>query len=106
MVGDGHPYLVALLSLDGEAVAEWAHHHGRIGAIEVLCEDPELQAQIRATVEAASAEFSRAEGIKRWRLLPREFTVANDELTPTLKVKRDVVVKKHAELIDELYAEG
>ncbi len=106
VVGDGRPYLVALLSLDGEAVAEWAHHHHKIGSVENLTDDPDLARRIRKAVEATNARFSRAEGIKRWRLLPREFTVAGDELTPTLKVKRDVVAKKHAEMIDELYVEG
>lgn len=106
VVGDGRPYLVALLSLDGEAVAEWAHHHHKIGSVENLLDDPDLTARIRQAVEATNAGLSRAEGIKRWRLLPREFTVASDELTPTLKVKRDVVAKKHAEVIDELYVEG
>ena len=70
VVGDGRPYLVALLSLDGEVVAEWAHHHHKIGSVENLLDDPDLARRIRKTVEATNAGLSRAEGIKRWRLLP------------------------------------
>jgi long-chain acyl-CoA synthetase len=104
VVGEGRSYLVALLTLDAESLAGWAHRRGKIGNVEALVSDPELLAVIGDEVEDANRHVARIEGIKRWRLLPREFTVTGGELTPTLKVKRSAVIAANAELIDELYA--
>jgi long-chain acyl-CoA synthetase len=104
VVGEGRPYLVALLTLDGEAVAEWAHHRRQLGATEALAHDPELLDAIGRGVDEVNAGHARVEGIKRWRILPSEFTVASGEMTPTLKVKRNVVIERYADVIEELYA--
>ena len=102
IIGDGRPYLVALLSLDSEAVADWAHRP--TGAtVNSMMTDTELNRRIAATVASVNGQVSRAEGIKRWHLLSREFTVDTDELTPTLKVKRQVVSKNYLDLINALY---
>ena len=59
---------------------------------------------IQGAVDAVNAEFSSAEGIKRFRILPRDLLVEEEEITPTLKVRRRAIVEKYADAIDELYA--
>jgi long-chain acyl-CoA synthetase len=104
VVGDGRPYLTALVTVDAEAVADWAQHEGRSLDVEALSEDPGLRAALDQAVERVNASHSHAEAIRRWRVLPRELTLAGGELTPTLKVKRNVVVDRWSELIAEMYA--
>ena len=104
VIGDGRPYLTALLTLDGDAVTRWAAEHGKLGDLEVLSADPDLLVEVQQAIDRANAERSRIEGIKRWRILPRDFTVAAGELTPTLKVRRNVVNQRYADVIAELYA--
>ncbi|MGZ4758131.1 MAG: AMP-dependent synthetase/ligase [Acidimicrobiales bacterium] len=102
--GEGRPYLTALLTLDDEAVATWAERKGRLPEAEALHEDPELIEEVTRSIERVNARNARIEGIKRWHVLPHDFTVADGELTPTLKVKRKVVLDRHAPLIEQLYA--
>ncbi|MCD9622298.1 AMP-dependent synthetase/ligase [Rhabdothermincola salaria] len=105
VIGDGRPYLTALLTLDPDAVREWAAHHGKsINDAEAMVSDPEVHAAIAASIEQVNDEHARVEGIKRWRLLPRDLSISSGELTPTLKVKRQVVANRWSELIDEMYA--
>ena len=104
VIGDGRPYLTALLTLDSEAVLEWAAHHGRSGTIEALSADPDVLREVGESVERVNLEHARVEGIKRWHVLPHDLTVAGGELTPTLKVKRGVVADKYADVVEALYA--
>jgi long-chain acyl-CoA synthetase len=104
VVGDGRPYLTALLTLDSEAVLEWAGQHGRSGTIEALSSDPEVLHEVGESVDRVNLEHARVEGIKRWHVLPHDLTVAGGELTPTLKVKRQVVADKYADAVEALYA--
>ncbi|MGV3760408.1 MAG: AMP-dependent synthetase/ligase [Actinomycetota bacterium] len=106
VVGDDRPYLTALLTLDADAVAQWAHAQGRTMTVEALIDDDDLRAEIAAAVERVNAKHSHAEGIRRWRLLPADLTVAAGELTPTLKVKREVVTTVYADLVEEMYADA
>jgi long-chain acyl-CoA synthetase len=104
VIGDGRPYLTALLGLEGEAVARWASQLGKIADFEALVADPDLKAEITACIDRVNALHAPIEQIKAWRIIPNELTVAAGELTPTLKVKRDVVSERYAPLIEELYA--
>jgi long-chain acyl-CoA synthetase len=104
VVGDGRPYLTALFTLDPAAAAEWAAYAGRSPDMEALVEDPELHVKVARLVEGINAEHAHAEAIRRWRVLPRDLTMAAGELTPTLKVKRDVVIEHCADLINQMYA--
>jgi long-chain acyl-CoA synthetase len=106
VVGDDRPYLTALLALDADAAADWAMHEGRSLTVEALVEDPGLHAAIDEAVERVNARHSHAEGIRRWRLLPHDLTVAGQELTPTLKVRRELVIAEFPELVEEMYAES
>jgi long-chain acyl-CoA synthetase len=104
VVGDGRPYLTALLTLDAEALHEWAAEHGHRGRLEDLASDPDVLQEVAESVERVNLEHARVEGIKRWHVLPQDLTVAGGELTPTLKVKRQVVAERYADVIEELYA--
>jgi len=105
VVGEGRRYLVALVTLDPEELAAWARKHHRLGDQETLAGEPELQAEIQAVIDRVNAKRSRAESIRKFRVLARVLTTEDGELTPTMKVRRSVVYDHHAAVIDELYAD-
>lgn len=102
--GDGRPYPVALLTLSADAAAGWAAARG-IGAASPadLARHPAVLAEIERAVGAANARLARVQQVKRWRLLPAEWSVQGEELTPSLKLKRRVVQRKYAAEIGALY---
>jgi len=103
--GDRRPYVVALLTLDGEAAPAWARARGiTAGSLAALASDPQVLAEVAAGVAAANERLARVQQVKRWRLLPVEWTAETEELTPTLKLKRRVVHAKDADALDSLYA--
>ena len=103
--GDRRPYVVALLTLDGEAARAWARARGiTAGSLAELASDPQVLAEVAAGVAAANERLARVQQVKRWHLLPVEWTAETEELTPTLKLKRRVVHAKYADIIDSLYA--
>ena len=77
-----------------------------IADYEVLAADPDLHRAIEDFVGEVNTRRSRVEGIRKYRILARELTVAGGELTPTLKVRRAVVCADNAELIEDMYAES
>ena len=102
--GDRRPYVIALLTLDGEAAPAWARARGiTAGSLAELACDPQLLAEVAAGVAAANQRLARVQQVKRWHLLPVEWTAETEELTPTLKLKRRVVHAKYADIIDTLY---
>ncbi len=102
VVGDGRPYIASLITLDEEGLEFWRKQHGRPDGADVS-DDPELIADIQAAVDDANKAVSRAESIRRFRILPSDFTESNGYLTPSLKVRRNVVIKDYAADIDALY---
>jgi long-chain acyl-CoA synthetase len=104
VVGDGRRYLTALLSLDNDAVEAAIGGHNGHGATEVLATHPLVDQEISRAIERLNAERAPAERIKAWRILPRELTVTGGELTPTLKVKRAMVIERFGDLVEEMYA--
>jgi long-chain acyl-CoA synthetase len=95
--------VVALLTLDGEAAPAWARARGiTASSLAALASDPQVLAEMAAGV-AANEQLARVQQVKRWRLLPVEWTAETEELTPTLKLKRRVVHAKYADVIDSLY---
>ncbi|MFI2651252.1 AMP-dependent synthetase/ligase [Micromonospora fulviviridis] len=104
LVGDAKPYAAALITIDPQAWQRWraAHGHPRASVAE-LRDDPALRGEIQAAVDRANSSVSKAEAIKTFRILPDDFTEANGELTPTLKIKREVVARRRAAEIDALY---
>ncbi len=104
-VGDKQPFIGALIAIDPEAFDVWKQHHGKGADASVgdLREDPDLVAEIELAVKDANQHVSHAESIRKFRILPCDFTVLTGELTPTLKVKRNVVAQKFAEEIEAIY---
>ncbi|MDQ1007149.1 long-chain acyl-CoA synthetase [Streptomyces sp. V4I23] len=106
VVGDNRPYVAALITLEPEAVEHWLAVRGRPKDTPLarLCEDPELIADVQRAVDHANAAVSRAESIRRFRLVPGDFTEENGLLTPSLKIKRHAVAAAYAAEIESLYA--
>ncbi|MEU6411109.1 AMP-dependent synthetase/ligase [Microbispora sp. NPDC046933] len=105
--GDRRPYPVAILTLDGEVAPEWARARGiAFGSLSDLAGHRDVLKEVEAAVEAANRKLARVQQVKRWRLLPVEWTAETDELTPSLKLKRRVVHARYAEVIEELYGAG
>jgi len=104
--GDRRPFVTALLALDGEAAPAWARARGiAFGSLADLAADPQVLAEVASGVAAANERLARVQQVKRWRLLPAEWTAETGELTPTLKLKRRVVHDRYGDVIDSLYAE-
>lgn len=104
-IGDNHSYVVALLTLDGEIAPLLAQKHGiEFSDLADLAASPQVRALIQQAVDAANEKLSRPEQVKRWELLPMEWTPESSELTPTLKLKRRVVNERYADVIDRLYS--
>jgi long-chain acyl-CoA synthetase len=103
--GDGRPYVVALLTLDGEVAPAWARARGiTASSLAELASDPQVLAEVAAGVADANKRLARVQQVKRWHLLAVEWTAETGELTPTLKLKRRVVHAKYADVIDSIYA--
>ncbi|TMR33116.1 AMP-dependent synthetase/ligase [Actinomadura geliboluensis] len=103
--GDRRPYVVALITLDGEVAPVWAAAHGiDTTDLAALAEHPVVREEVARAVEDANARLARVQQVKKWRLLPAEWTAESEELTPTLKLKRRVVHTKYSPDIDALYA--
>ena len=105
VVGDQRPYIAALVTLDQAAFARWKRRLGKPPGASVadLREDPDLLAAVREAVDRANAAVSRAEAIKRFRILPDGFAVGA-ELTQTQKVRRDYVLAEFAADVEALYS--
>ncbi|VXC48918.1 AMP-dependent synthetase/ligase [Nocardioides sp. AX2bis] len=103
VVGDGRPYVGALVTLDPDAVALWAERHGTTDDPARLTGHPALLADVQAGVDEANLAVSKAESIKRFRVLPRDWTEEDGELTPSLKLRRSVVLRRHRDAIEGLY---
>ncbi|MFD1833363.1 AMP-dependent synthetase/ligase [Streptomyces desertarenae] len=105
VVGDGRPFVGALITLDEEFLPRWAEEHGKAGLPrEALLADPELLAAVQRAVDDGNAAVSRAESVRRFRILPHQFTEESGHLTPSLKLKRAVVARDFAQEIEALYA--
>jgi long-chain acyl-CoA synthetase len=105
VIGDGRPYVVALLTLDAETAPGWAARNGLPFAdLASFSREPRVTQEIQRAVDEANEHVSHAEAVKRFAVLAREWDVAGDELTPTLKLKRRVIAAKYAEDIERLYA--
>ncbi|HEY6461921.1 MAG TPA: AMP-dependent synthetase/ligase [Polyangiaceae bacterium] len=103
--GDRRPYLVALVTLNAETAARFARQHGKPEELEKLAEDAEVRASVEREIAAVNGRLSSFETVKRFAILPKDFTIDGGELTPTLKVKRKVVSERYRTTIDALYDE-
>jgi long-subunit acyl-CoA synthetase (AMP-forming) len=106
-VGDRRPYVAAVLVLDPDAAVDFAAEHGIDDAsVAALAGHADVLRAVDAAVEAANARLSRVERVKRHAILPHEWRAGGEELTPTLKVKRQAVALRYAAEIDALYSSG
>lgn len=106
VVGDGKPFIGALITLDAEAIGPWAKANGKPEDMTVAQarEDADVMAAIEAAVQSANASVSRAESIRKYHVLSDDLTEESGHLTPSLKIKRNVVMKDYAAEIEALYA--
>jgi long-subunit acyl-CoA synthetase (AMP-forming) len=106
-IGDRRSYNVALIVLDPDASAAFAHRHGLENpSVDAMAHEPRVLDEVRAGVERANSHLSRVEQIKRFKVLPCDWPPAGDELTPTMKLKRTPISQKYADEIEALYSAG
>jgi long-chain acyl-CoA synthetase len=102
-LGDRRSYITALLVLDPDAIPAWAQANG-VEADADVTSHPAMLAEIGRAVEEANSHLARVEQVKRWKLLPGEWTAESGDLTPTLKKRRRVIAERYAAEIEALYA--
>ncbi|RNL79088.1 AMP-dependent synthetase/ligase [Nocardioides marmorisolisilvae] len=103
VVGDGRPFIGALVTLDRETVPSWAEQHGKPTDIAKLLDDPDLLEEIQGAVDDANKAVSQAESIRKFAVLPGEWTEEGGQLTPSLKLKRNVVMRENVDEVEALY---
>jgi len=105
VVGDNQPFIAALVTIDPDALKAWVANNKKDGAsINDLINDPDLIAVVQTAVDEANKAVSKAESIRKFTILPVDFTIAGGHLTAKLSVKRHVVAKEFAQEIDALFA--
>ncbi|WP_312180130.1 AMP-dependent synthetase/ligase [Arthrobacter sp.] len=104
VVGEGRPFVGALVTLDEEALAVWTREQGHGPETGPAAENPLVQAQVQEAVDAANATVSRAEQIRRFTVLPHDFSPETGHVTPTLKLRRQAVIADYSAEVDKLYA--
>src|SRR6056297_1792899 len=104
VLGDDRPFVAALITIDDDALALWRREHG---SDDIAADrDGLLHAEIQRCVDDVNSTLSRAESIRQFDVLTSDFSIANGELTPTLKPRRAVIALRHADTIEALYARG
>ena len=104
VVGDRRPYVAALITLDPTEIRAWASARGLGDDLAALACDEQVRALVQEIVDGVNEDRSRFEQLKRFVILPRDFTMEDGEITPTLKLKRRVCLEHFAETVEELYA--
>ncbi len=104
VVGDGRPFIGALITLDRETIGGWAESHGKSIDIGKLLDDQDLYSEIAGAVDEANKAVSKAESIRQFSILADEWTEETGQLTPSLKLKRNVVMRDHVDEIEALYS--
>jgi long-chain acyl-CoA synthetase len=104
MYGDRRPYPVALITLDPEEIGPWAKEQGLPDDPAVLAQDPKVNELIQEVLDDVNAKYAQVEQIKKFKILDHDLSQETGELTPTLKVKRNVVYDRYADSFEQLYA--
>lgn len=102
--GDAKPFISALIVLDPEAYPVWASQHGAPADIAAAADDPKVLAEVGRAVSEGNTELAKVEQVKKWTVLGSEWTPDSGELTPTMKLKRNVIHDKYREQIESMYA--
>jgi long-chain acyl-CoA synthetase len=103
VVGDGQPFIAALVTIDEEALPAWAEQHGKTGSVADLVDDPDLRQAVEGAIDDANQAVSKAEAIRKFEILPYDWTEEGGQLTPSLKLKRNVVMRECRDEIAALY---
>ncbi len=103
VIGDRRPYLVALVTLDPEEAVKHAKESGLPEDPEAIAANPDVKASIMAHIDGINEKFARVEQVKKIKILPQDLSQEGGELTPTMKVKRNVVADKYADEVEALY---
>ncbi|MBW4096171.1 MAG: long-chain fatty acid--CoA ligase, partial [Acidobacteria bacterium] len=105
VIGEQRPFIAALITLDEEALPQWAKHHGLDEHITLreAISNPTINAAVQKAVDKANESVSHAEAIKSFRIVEKDFTEESGHLTPSLKVKRAVVLKDFEAVVEEIY---
>ncbi len=104
-IGDARPYNTALIVLDADFAPVWAAQHGLEGrSLEELSSEPAVQAAVQETLDAANSRLARVEQIKKFTIVPGDWLPGEDELTPTMKLRRKPIAEKYASEIEAMYA--
>jgi long-chain acyl-CoA synthetase len=107
VVGDGRPFVAALVTLDEEMLPSWAANHGLEGiSVADARTDQTVLAEVQSAVDQANRAVSRAEGIRRFEILDGDFTEADGHLTPSMKLKRSAVMESYGDAVEALYADA
>ncbi|MGQ0678843.1 MAG: AMP-dependent synthetase/ligase [Actinomycetota bacterium] len=105
VIGDQRPFLTALLTLDPDAGLKWAAAQGvTAGDSEALSRDPAVLGELESWVGKVNAELNNVEQIKKWTVLPLDFTQEAEEITPKLSVRRKIVLAKYQEQVEAMYS--
>ncbi len=106
VVGEGRKFITLVIALDPEVVEPWAEKEGKsYEGLAGMVADPDLRAEIDRIVESANEDVARVEQAKKWHVAPEEWTPESGELTPSLKLKRRVVLERYAAEIEAMYVE-
>ena len=103
VIGDAKPYCVALVTLDREATEKWAREQGIDLPWEELVKHELVQKHVQEVIDKVNSRLARFETIKKFAILPEDFSIEAGDLTPTLKVRRKIVMQKYKDIIDSLY---
>jgi long-chain acyl-CoA synthetase len=105
VVGDQRPFIAALITLDMEMLRAWRRQRGQSEDVDLteMAADPDVLASVGSAIDEANSTVSRAESIRKFAVLDREWSEAGGQITPSLKLKRRVVLREHAADVDKLY---
>jgi long-chain acyl-CoA synthetase len=104
MYGDRKPFPVAMITLDAEEIVPWAKEQGLPEDIEELAEHEQVREMIQAELDRANSNYARVEQIKKFTILDHDLSIETGELTPSLKVKRNVIYDRYGDLFESLYS--
>jgi long-chain acyl-CoA synthetase len=103
VVGDGEPFIAALVTLDAEALRAWAEQRGKNVSQMDVATDPDLATEVQSAIDEANGAVSQAESIRKFHVLDRDWTEESGHLTPSLKLKRALVLRDFRSEMDALY---
>ncbi len=103
MYGDRKPYPVALITLDPEEMLPWAKEHGLAEDLAELAQNDQVREMVQKELDRANSNYAQVEQVKRFEIIDHDLSIETGELTPTLKVKRNVVYDRYAELFEGMY---